>query len=61
MDLNKIASKLTEDETILILIDHLKSEGWNIDGHCLGQQRGYDIEASKENEKLFIEAKGAKR
>jgi hypothetical protein len=60
MDLNKIASKLTEDQTILILIDHLESKGWNIDGHCLGQQRGYDIEASKGSEKLFIEAKGAK-
>ena len=60
MDKDKIVSKLTEDQTIIILIEYLKSQGWNIDGHCLGQQRGYDIEASKGNEKLFIEAKGAK-
>lgn len=37
--------KLTEDQTILLLIDHLKNSGWEILSYCLGQQRGYDIVA----------------
>ena len=60
MDKDKIDLKLTEDETVLILIKHLKSKGWDIDSYCLGQQRGYDIVASKYEQKLFVEVKGAK-
>jgi len=52
--------KLTEDETIHLLMSHLKKDGWNIDSHCLGQTRGCDIMASKLGEKLMIEVKGAK-
>ena len=53
-------SKLTEDETIEILIEYLEDEGWEIDGYCLGQTKGIDIIAIKDGKMLLIEAKGAK-
>jgi hypothetical protein len=40
-------NKLTEDETIHLLMQHLIGDGWNIQSHCLGQTRGCDIVASK--------------
>lgn len=52
--------KLTEDETIKILIDYLKDNDWLIESFCLGQQKGNDIEAKKDKTKLIIEVKGAK-
>ena len=53
--------KLTENQTILLLIDHLKNSGWEIVSYCLGQQRGYDIVAiNSAGRKLFVEAKGAR-
>lgn len=53
--------KLTEDQTILLLIEYLKTRGWDITNYCLGQQRGYDIIAiNSTGRKLFVEAKGAK-
>ncbi|WP_140938742.1 hypothetical protein [Sphingobacterium lumbrici] len=52
--------KLTEDETILLLIGHLTKTGWNIDSHCLGQTRGCDIVATQNETKLLIEVKGAR-
>jgi len=52
--------QLTEDETIEILMEHLKSENWTIESYCLGQKRGYDIVANKGSEKLIIEVKGAR-
>jgi hypothetical protein len=52
--------KLTEDEIILILIEHLKKSGWNIESHCLGQTRGCDIIAIKNKHFLIVEAKGAR-
>lgn len=55
-----ITHKLTEDETIHLLMTHLIKSGWNVDSHCLGQTRGCDIIASQSNSKLFIEVKGAK-
>lgn len=53
--------KLTEDETIMLLIEHLKQNDWEIVSYCLGQQRGYDVVAlNSSGQKLYIEAKGAK-
>jgi hypothetical protein len=53
--------KMTEDQTILLLIEHLKQRNWEILSYCLGQQRGYDIVAVNSfGRKLFVEAKGAK-
>jgi hypothetical protein len=40
--------KLTEDETIKILIDYLMDNDWEIESFCLGQQKGNDIEAIKD-------------
>lgn len=53
-------SKMTEDETVTILADHLKQNGWAIDSICLGQTHGNDIVASKSNMILVVEAKGAR-
>jgi hypothetical protein len=52
--------KLTEDETINILIQHLEKDGWNINSRCLGQERGCDIVALKDEGRLLIEVKGAR-
>ena len=52
--------KLTEDETISILMQYLEKDDWKIESHCLGQTRGCDIIAVKANEKLYIEVKGAR-
>jgi len=52
--------KLTEDETIILLMQYLEKNKWKIESHCLGQNRGCDIVAVKENEKLYIEVKGAR-
>ncbi|MCU7619006.1 hypothetical protein NZ698_17650 [Chryseobacterium sp. PBS4-4] len=54
------ALKLTENETILLLIEHLKHKGWIIESYCLGQTRGCDIVAIKHDEKFCIEVKGAR-
>lgn len=53
-------NKLTEDETVTILAEHLKQKGWVIDSLCLGQTHGNDIVASKSNTTLVVEAKGAR-
>ncbi len=53
-------SKLTEKRTIELLMPHLEHQGYTIESFCLGQTRGYDIVAVRENEKLLIEVKGAK-
>jgi len=52
--------KLTEDETVEILMKHLEKDGWRIESHCLGQTHGCDIIALKLEKKLFIEVKGAR-
>ena len=52
--------KQTEDEIVIILIEHLKQNGWNIESFCLGQQHGNDIVASKINSRLIVEVKGAR-
>ena len=52
--------KLTEDETIDILLLHFEKEGWNVDSYCKGQKRGCDIIVSKGETQLLIEVKGAK-
>lgn len=53
-------NQLTEDQTIKVLIQFLVERGWIIESHCLGQTRGYDIVAKRQEESLIIEVKGAK-
>lgn len=61
MNFDKIADlKLTEDEIIKLLMKHLVSQSWSIESYCLGQQRGYDIVATRSEQRLYVEAKGAK-
>jgi hypothetical protein len=58
---NKITMKLTEDETIHLLINHLENSKWHIgEKYCLGQKHGIDIEACKDEKILMIEVKGAR-
>ena len=51
---------MTEDEVVLNLVKYLEQSGWRILKYCLGGQRGIDITATKDDELLLIEAKGAK-
>jgi hypothetical protein len=51
--------RLTEDEVIDAVIGLLKREGWQIKSRATAQQRGYDIEAVQDTERLIVEAKGA--
>lgn len=53
-------SKLTENQTIHVLINHLTIDGWQIISHCLGQTRGIDIVAERADKRILIEVKGAK-
>ena len=55
-----INDKLTEDETVELLMDFLKSDGYDILDYCKGHTRGIDITAEKNNRKLLIEVKGAR-
>jgi len=52
--------KLTEDETVELLINHLENDGYNIISFCIGHQRGTDIVAKKNKRKLLVEVKGAR-
>mgnify|MGYP003650559946 FL=1 len=58
--MDDIQNKLTEDKTVLLLIDYLKANGYVIEDYCLGHNRGIDIISSKNNKKFLIEVKGAK-
>lgn len=55
-----VVEKLTENRTIELLMPFLVQQGYAIESFCLGQTRGYDIVAIRDNKKLFVEVKGAK-
>ncbi len=50
---------LTENEIIDFVADYLRSDGYTIIRKATTNQKGIDIIASKNNRKLFVEAKGA--
>ena len=52
--------KLTENEVIDYLSIWLEKKGWIILEKSKGHSRGIDIKASRNNQILFIEAKGSK-
>jgi len=52
--------KLTEDDVVKILAEHLKQIGWIINSTSLGHTHGNDIEANKSNTTLIVEVKGAR-
>ena len=53
-------NKLTEDETVELLMKFLKSDGYKILDFCKGHKRGIDITAEKSNRKLLVEVKWAR-
>ena len=58
--MNDSSVKMTEDETVILLMDYLKKSGYTIKSHCLGHNRGYDILAEIDKKELIIEVKEAK-
>lgn len=52
--------KLTEDETIRLLVQYLKTQGYTHFETCTGHQRGTDIAASCDDKVLHVEVKGAR-
>ena len=59
--MSEIQNKLTEDKTVLLLMDYLKANNYKIEDYCLGHKRGIDIISSKENKKFLIEVRGQKQ
>ena len=55
-----INEKLTEDETVELLMKHLESDGYNIISFCKGHKKGTDIVAEKNKRKRLVEVKGAR-
>ena len=55
-----IKKKITENETVMLLIKYLEKENYTIIDYCTGTKKGVDIEAEKNNKKLLIEVKGAR-
>lgn len=51
---------LTEDQVIVSLITYLELDDWKIISYCMGHDRGYDIVAEKDSQRMYVEAKGAK-
>ncbi|HBS86263.1 MAG TPA: hypothetical protein DEA97_06890 [Bacteroidales bacterium] len=51
--------KMTEDQVVTILMEHLKKENWKIVYYCLGSKHGNDIVAEKQGKTMIVEAKGA--
>lgn len=59
--INLASTKLTENQTIRLLIRHLEANHWNVgNNYCLSHQRGIDIQATKGKVIMLIEVKGAK-
>lgn len=50
---------LTEDEVIDAVIALLQKEGWRIEARCTADECGDDIIATRDGERLVVEAKGA--
>jgi hypothetical protein len=49
---------LTEDDVVAAVCIELENRGWSIESRLLTTQRGPDIQATKGQEKLLVEAKG---
>lgn len=50
---------LDENEVVEIMSNYLRNKGYSIEKSATTRQKGIDIIAFKEEEKLYIEAKGA--
>lgn len=49
---------LYEDDVVHAVVRHLKSDGWTIESFALSHQHGDDIVASRDEQRLVVEAKG---
>ncbi|MGW6265780.1 hypothetical protein [Cellulosimicrobium funkei] len=53
------AALLYEDEVVRATMRYLEMNGWTIESHALAHQHGDDIVATRGDERLIVEAKGA--
>ena len=56
--MGNIGYKMTEDEVVSHLQRHFEDKGWNVKC-CKESERGIDIDASKGDKRVIMEAKGA--
>lgn len=49
---------LYEDNVVAAVVAHLRSDGWKIESTALATQHGDDIVATRNAERLVVEAKG---
>ena len=49
---------LYEDDVVAAVVAHLRAEGWMIESTALATQHGDDIVATRDNQRLVVEAKG---
>lgn len=49
---------LFEDDVVAFLAEHLRNDGWEIESIALSTQHGDDLVASRNGERLIVEAKG---
>jgi hypothetical protein len=49
---------LYEDDIVGAVVTHLRAEGWAIESTALATQHGDDIVATRNSERLVVEAKG---
>lgn len=50
---------LLEDDVVQAVMQHLESDGWSIKSFALAHQHGDDIVATRADQRLIVEAKGA--
>ena len=49
---------LYEDDVVAAVVAHLRADGWEIESTALAKQHGDDIVATRNAERLVVEAKG---
>ncbi len=49
---------LYEDDVVSAVVTHLRAEGWTIESSALATEHGDDIVATRNGERLVVEAKG---
>jgi hypothetical protein len=49
---------LFEDDVVSAVVAHLRADGWTIESTALATQHGDDIVATRNGERLVVEAKG---
>lgn len=52
-------SFLYEDDVVRATMRYLEASGWTVESYALAHQHGDDIVATRDDERLIVEAKGA--